>query len=62
MRGDTHVDIRNALVPFFLMRMGRYGAYFSLDLYFFVGIYFLNYMHYRYELRQQSASKAPDIA
>jgi O-antigen ligase len=51
VKGDVHVDIRNALVPFFLMRMGRYGAYFSLDLYFFVGLYFLNYMHYRAQIR-----------
>ena len=51
VRGDLHVDIRNALIPFFLMRMGRYGAYFSLDLYFFVGLYFLNYMHYRAQFK-----------
>ena len=59
VKGDLHVDIRNALMPFFLMRMGRYGAYFSLDLYFFVGIYFLNYMHYRAQLRPPRQSLEP---
>ena len=59
VKGDVHVDIRNALVPFFLMRMGRYGAWFSMDLYFFVGIYFLNYMHYRAQLRPRSPSLEP---
>lgn len=51
VRGDVHVDIRNALLPFLLVRMSRYGAYFSLDLYFFVGLYFLNYMHYRRQIK-----------
>jgi hypothetical protein len=59
VKGDVHVDIRNALVPFFLMRMGRYGAYFSLDLYFFVGLYFLNYMHYRAQLRPRGPVLEP---
>jgi hypothetical protein len=52
VKGPEHVAIRNALVPFFLIRMGRYGAYFSLDLYFFVGLYVLNYLHYRHKIRQ----------
>jgi hypothetical protein len=62
VRGDTHLDIRNAIVPFFLMRMGRYGAYFSLDLYFFVGMYFLNYMHYRRQSRPNPRALEPQHA
>lgn len=59
VKGDVHVHIRNALLPFFLMRMGRYGAYFSLDLYFFVGLYFLNYMHYRAHVEAPLAHHKP---
>jgi len=47
VRGDQHVDIRNALMPYFLVRMGRYGAWFSLELFFFVGLFLLNYLHSR---------------
>ncbi len=59
VRGAEHVNIRNALVPFFLIRMGRYGAYFSLDLYFFVGMYILNYLHYRHTLGKQKTALEP---
>lgn len=48
VRGDQHVDIRNALLPYLLIRMLRYGAWFSLELYFFVGLFVLNYLHSRY--------------
>jgi len=27
--------------------MGRFGAWFSLELYFFVGLFLLNYLHSR---------------
>jgi O-antigen ligase len=47
VRGDQHVDIRNALLPYLLIRMLRYGAWFSLELYFFVGLFVLNYLHSR---------------
>jgi hypothetical protein len=47
VRGDQHVQIRNALMPYFLVRMSRYGAWFSLELYFFVGLFLLNYLHSR---------------
>ena len=51
VKGDGYVAVRNALIPFFIIRMGRYGAYFSMELYFFVGLYLLNYLHYRTSLR-----------
>ena len=47
VRGDQHIAIRNALMPYMLIRMGRLGAWFSLDLYFFVGLFLLNYLHSR---------------
>jgi hypothetical protein len=47
--GHPYVLLRNALVPYLLIRMGRYGSYFSLEFYFFVGLYLLNYMHSRNE-------------
>ena len=53
VKGDVHVAIRNAIMPYFLIRMGRFGAYFSLELYFFVGIYLLNYLHYRDTLKSR---------
>ncbi len=61
VKGPRHLEIRNALLPFFLLRMGRYGAYFSMDLYLFVGLYFLNYMHYRADVRSGYAP-APFVA
>jgi len=30
--------------------MSRFGAYFSMELYFFVGLYLLNYLEYRRSL------------
>lgn len=47
VKGDQHIDIRNALMPYFLVRMSRYGAWFSLELYFFMGLFLLNYLHSR---------------
>ena len=32
VRGDQHIDIRNALMPYIIVRMGRLGAWFSLEL------------------------------
>ena len=51
VRGDQHVDIRNALLPYLLIRMLRLGAWFSLELYFFVGLFVLNYLHSRARYR-----------
>jgi hypothetical protein len=54
--GKPYRQIRNALLPYFLVRMSRFGAYFSMELYFFVGLYLLNYLDYRRTL------KAPEPA
>lgn len=59
VKGDGYVAIRNALIPFFVIRMGRYGAYFSMELYFFVGLYLLNYLHYRASLHRRPAPLPP---
>jgi len=34
-------------MPYMLIRMGRLGAWFSCELYFFVGLFLLNYLHSR---------------
>ena len=47
VEGKPYRQIRNALLPYFLIRMSRFGAYFSMELYFFVGLYLLNYLDYR---------------
>jgi hypothetical protein len=47
VRGLPYLAIRNAMLPYLLIRMGRFGAYFSPELYFFVGLYVLNYMQSR---------------
>jgi hypothetical protein len=47
VHGDQHIAIRNALMPYMIVRMGRFGAWFSLELYFFVGLFLLNYLHSR---------------
>ena len=51
VRGRQHLEIRNAILPFFLVRMGRFGSYFSLELFFFVAIYLLNFIEYREQLK-----------
>jgi len=47
VRGDQHIVIRNALMPYMIVRMGRLGSWFSVELYFFVGLFLLNYLHSR---------------
>jgi len=47
VRGAQFVRIRNAILPYLLVRMGRGGHYFTVELYFFVGIYLLNYLQSR---------------
>jgi O-Antigen ligase len=46
-RSSSHSEIRNALLPYLIVRMARLGAYFSPELYFFAGLYLLNYLDYR---------------
>jgi O-antigen ligase len=47
VRGSPYREVRNAFMPYLLVRMGRYGGYFSPELYFFCGLYLFNYMQYR---------------
>ena len=47
VEGAPYLQIRNAILPYLLIRMGRGGHYFTVELYFFVGIYLLNYMQSR---------------
>jgi hypothetical protein len=59
VKGDSHVVIRNALIPYMIVRMGRYGAWFSMEVYFFVGLYLLNYMHSRAAGRPKAQAGVP---
>ena len=47
VRGQPYIAIRNSLLPYLIVRMTRMGHYFTVELYFFVGIYLLNYLSYR---------------
>jgi O-antigen ligase len=46
VRGMPYTAIRNALLPYLIVRMTRMGHYFTVELYFFVGLYLLNYLNY----------------
>ena len=53
VRGEHYVEMRNALLPYLIIRMTRFGAYFSVELYFFVGLYVLNYLQSRGQYRDK---------
>ena len=59
VRGRPYVAIRNAILPYLIVRMARMGHYFTVELYFFVGLYVLNYLNYRATLDPEAA---PDAA
>ena len=59
VEGKPYRQIRNALLPYFLVRMSRFGAYFSMELYFFVGLYLLNYLEYRRSVAAALPAQAP---
>lgn len=59
VRGVRYLEVRNALLPFLILRMARYGAYFSLEFFFFVALYLLNFMEYRSGRRQQLRQASP---
>ena len=61
VKGPPFEAVRNAILPYLLVRLGRFGAYFSVELYFFVGIYLLNYLDYRRSLLHTPASPAAEI-
>jgi hypothetical protein len=47
VRGAPYATIRNAILPYLIVRMTRMGHYFTVELYFFAGIYLFNYLNYR---------------
>jgi O-antigen ligase len=49
VRGQAYTTMRNAILPYLIVRMTRMGHYFTVELYFFAGIYLLNYLNYRNE-------------
>lgn len=59
VEGKPYRQVRNALLPYFLVRMSRFGAYFSMELYFFVGLYLLNYLEYRRSRDAALPAQAP---
>ena len=64
VKGNRYLDIRNALLPYMIVRMSRFGAWFSMEVYFFVGLYLLNYMHSRAANRPKTmheGERAPEL-
>jgi hypothetical protein len=61
VKGSPYQQIRNAILPYLLIRTARMGAYFTVELYFFVGIYLLNYLNYRKASRKPSPT-ATDLS
>ena len=57
VRGQAYVTLRNAILPYLIVRMTRMGHYFTVELYFFVGIYLLNYLNYLGERQQDNLEK-----
>jgi hypothetical protein len=47
-------------LPYLLVRIGRLGAYFTMELYFFLGLYVLNYLESRRTARMDAAKPSPD--
>jgi O-antigen ligase len=58
VRGSPYVVLRNAVLPYLVVRMARMGHYFTVELYFFVGIYLLNYLDYLADRRQKNSRAA----
>jgi O-antigen ligase len=46
VKGPPYREIRNLFLPYIIVRMSRFGGYFSMELYFFMGLYLLNYLNY----------------
>ena len=46
VRYEPYTTIRNAMLPYLIVRMTRMGHYFTVELYFFAGIYLFNYLNY----------------
>lgn len=51
VKGSPYREIRNMFLPYIIVRMSRFGGYFSMEIYFFMGLYLLNYLGYRRSLR-----------
>jgi hypothetical protein len=62
VRGLPYQTMRNALLPYLIVRMWRYGAYFSVEVYFFAGLYLFNYLNYcQGALRPPNMAKPPPL-
>jgi len=48
-------------LPYLLIRMFRFGAWFSLELYFFVGLFVLNYLHSRAAYNVPKSLRKSDV-
>ena len=57
VRGHAYVTIRNAILPYLIVRMTRMGHYFTVELYFFAGIYLLNHLSYLGERQLDNLEK-----
>ena len=54
VRGEPYTMIRNCMLPYLIVRMTRMGHYFTVELYFFAGIYLFNYLNYRKACRMDA--------
>ncbi len=61
VRGEPYLIIRNAILPYLLVRVARMGAYFTVELYFFVALYFLNYLSFRHDHGQAPKMNPPEV-
>jgi len=62
VKGFPYREIRNAMLPYLLVRMGRYGGYISPELYLFVGFYVLNYAQYRNSIKPSGTTGVSERA
>jgi hypothetical protein len=60
VRGQGYTLIRNATLPYLVVRMTRMGHYFTVELYFFAGMYLLNYLNYLGKRHQDNLEKKMD--
>jgi len=60
VRGHEYTLIRNATLPYLIVRMARMGHYFTVELYFFAGIYLLNYLNYLGKRHHDNLEKKMD--
>jgi hypothetical protein len=57
VRGAPYSILRNALLPYLIVRTTRLGAYFTVELYFFVALYVVNFLEFRASQQPKSLAQ-----